>query len=203
MTIAPARTKSPTFRLATCRPCRRVSRDTNLDEVRGHESQQQDALSDCHAYFRHKLPSPGAEGVCGESMPPLSTYLSGLHQEKFVSPISRRPPSPDTGQLLQSARRPWRRHVPSSGRWRSARPRFLRCPDLPAGCGPRTDGPDPAARRGALVSSDLPPATPRLCRPRRTRPADHVLDRSSRLKARPYPGSLRHALVRVTPRPTP
>jgi putative transposase len=36
-----------------------------------------------------------------------------------------------------------------------------------------------------------------------TRPADHVLDRSSRLKARPCPGSLRHALVRVTPRPTP
>ena len=36
----------------------------------------------------------------------------------------------------------------------------------------------------------------------RTRPADHVLDTSSRLKARPYPGSLRHALVRVTTWPT-
>ena len=37
----------------------------------------------------------------------------------------------------------------------------------------------------------------------RTRPADHVLDRSSRLKVRPCSGSLRHALVRATPRPTP
>ena len=36
-----------------------------------------------------------------------------------------------------------------------------------------------------------------------TRSADHVLDRSSRLKARPYPWSLRHALVRVPPWPTP
>jgi hypothetical protein len=63
---------------------RGVSEDSNPYEVRGHESQQQDGPSETRAFFRHKLPSPEAEGGCGERMRPLSRG-----QDAWDTPSSR------------------------------------------------------------------------------------------------------------------